>query len=53
MMEKKSYRYRCARTGRYVTKEYAEKNPDTTVRITVRNKGKSKNKLAEKPGFDQ
>lgn len=25
------YRYRSAITGRYVTKEYAEANPDTTV----------------------
>jgi len=30
------YRYRCAITGRYVTQEYAEKNPDTTVRETIK-----------------
>jgi hypothetical protein len=28
-------RYRDARTGHYVTKEYAEENPDTTVKETL------------------
>lgn len=30
------YRYRDARTGRYVSRAYAEKHPDTTVRETVK-----------------
>lgn len=29
------YRYRSAITGTYVSKEYAEANPDTTVREEV------------------
>lgn len=29
------YRYRSAITGRYVSAEYARKNPDTTVREKV------------------
>jgi len=33
---KRTYRYRSARTGRYVTKQYAEKHPKTTVRESVR-----------------
>lgn len=33
-MAKKLYKFRSAITGRYVTEEYARKNPDTTVRET-------------------
>ncbi len=45
MAQKKETRtiYRDASTGRIVTKEYAEKNPKTTVKETVKvenNKGK-------------
>ena len=29
---KRAFRYRSAKTGEYVTKQYAEANPDTTVR---------------------
>ena len=32
------YRYRSAVTGRWVTKEYADANPDTTVRVSVKPK---------------
>lgn len=31
---KKEIRYRSAETGEYVTKEYAEANPNTTVKET-------------------
>ncbi len=31
MATKKNTRHRNAKDGKYVTKEYAEKNPDTTV----------------------
>lgn len=34
-MTKHRYRYRDAKTGRYVTREYAEAHPDTTVRERV------------------
>ena len=29
-------RYRSAITGKFVSKAYAEANPDTTVRVTIR-----------------
>lgn len=29
---KRAFRYRSAKTGEYVTKQYAEANPDTTIR---------------------
>lgn len=32
--QKKEIRYRSAETGEYVTKEYAEANPKTTVKET-------------------
>lgn len=31
-------RYRSAITGRFVTKEYAEANPDTTVKVVFKTK---------------
>lgn len=34
--------YRIAKTGEYVTKEYAEKNPKTTVKETDKIRGKRK-----------
>lgn len=34
------YRFRSAITGLFVTKEFAEKNPDTTVREKVKPKSK-------------
>lgn len=33
---KSGYRYRSSITGRYVSKEYAADNPDTTVRERVK-----------------
>lgn len=30
------YRYRSAITGRFVSKDFAEANPDTTIRETVK-----------------
>lgn len=33
---KHAYRYRDAVTGKYVSREYAEENPSTTVRERVR-----------------
>lgn len=35
MAEKYKYIYRDAKTGRLVTKGYAERNPDTTVRERI------------------
>lgn len=35
-MKTKKYRYRSAITGRYVTKDYAQENPETTVREEVK-----------------
>lgn len=32
---KKIFKYRSSITGAYVSKEYAEKNPNTTVKETV------------------
>ena len=32
------YRFRSAITGMFVTKEYAEKNPDTTVGTKIKRK---------------
>lgn len=33
---KRAFRFRSAKTGEYVTKKYAEANPDTTVRERVK-----------------
>ena len=33
---KPKYRYRSAITGHYVTKEFAEENPDTTVKEEIK-----------------
>lgn len=33
-MSKKKTNYRSAKTGRYITKKQAEKNPSTTVKET-------------------
>lgn len=35
-MSETKYIYRDAETGEYVTKEYAEANPNTTIRQTVK-----------------
>jgi hypothetical protein len=34
----KKYNYREVEKGKYVTKEFAEKNPKTTVRETIKTK---------------
>ena len=34
----KHYRYRDAVTGKYVTREYAEAHPETTVREAIKEK---------------
>lgn len=41
-MTKKTVRFRDAETGEYVTQEYAEANPKTTVRETDKPKPKAK-----------
>jgi hypothetical protein len=38
-MSKKTTAYRSAKTGHFVTKKFADKNPDTTVKETIK-KGK-------------
>lgn len=35
---KRKYRYRSARDGRFVSKDYAAANPDTTIRELIKPK---------------